>query len=377
MAEITKFQANEVSYHIRHDLRELPYGKSYGNESVNPDLTPNNYKLIDRGNAAEVNSYRKTLEKDVFKYNRKNLVHAVEICIQCPSDCTQEQKTEFFQESYNYVVSTLPMGERCVLVAEVHKDERHFTPDGTMISKDHLHILYTPAVPDTKHDGYEWKLCADQLTKRATLKAFHPGLQKHLDECGIRATVYQKKDGSGKNIALSVKQLKEITKQTGIVFNKSMSVDELAQILVENRDIKIFDSKLKQALSSEIEQTTNLKKQIIDLQDALSRTAYRIQEKDQLQQMIHEKDASISNVEQQNEILRQKIAALEADNSRLSAENRKSSERIQALEQTVEQTKKAAANSQEVSKEWGAATNGWGRTNTWGTYTHETEVKSW
>ena len=85
--ELTKFQASEILYHIKHDLRQLPEGKTYGNESVDTSLSYKNERLIDRGNTAEeVNKYRKALEKEIFKYNRKNLVHAVEVVIQCSSD---------------------------------------------------------------------------------------------------------------------------------------------------------------------------------------------------------------------------------------------------------------------------------------------------
>lgn len=230
--EITKFQGSEVAFHIRHDLRELPNEKSYGNESINPDLTKNNYSLVNRGKtAAEVNQYRKQIEKEIFHYNRKNLVHACECVIQCPADCPPEQKEAFFRESYKYFVSTLPMGDRCVFVAQVHTDERHFAPDGSMISKAHLHIMYVPGVPDTKHAGYKFKLCADQLTKKAKLRELHPGLQRHLDDCGIKATVYRKKSGDGKAIHLSVSQLKEITAKTGIVLKNGVTVDTLSQIL--------------------------------------------------------------------------------------------------------------------------------------------------
>ena len=251
MAEITKYNSSEVLAHIRHDLRELPKGKTYGNDAVVPELTQNNYKLIDRGNAIQVNNYRKGLEKEIFKFNRKNLVHAVEVCIQCPSDCPEEQKAEFFREAYNYVVSTLPMGERCILVAEVHQDERKYTEDGELISKNHLHIMYVPAVPDNKHQGYEWRLCADQLTKRAALKKFHPELQAHLENCGIQATVYSKNKSGGKTIALSVPQLKAITDKTGIVIDKPLTIDQLAEILVENRELKIKVHELEKTLESD------------------------------------------------------------------------------------------------------------------------------
>lgn len=201
MAEIIKFRAEEVVYHIRHDLRELSSESSYGNTAVNTSLSCNNYSLLkDRCQTAkEANKYRKEIEKECFKYNRKNLIHAVEVVVQCPADCPSEQHQQFFQETYNYICSTLPMGERCVFTAQVHVDEQHFAPNGELLSKEHLHLLYVPAVPDQKHAGFSYRLCADQLTKKAELRKFHPGLQAHLDQHGIQATVYRGKKKCRKN----------------------------------------------------------------------------------------------------------------------------------------------------------------------------------
>ena len=236
MAEMIKFKAAETVPHIRHDLRELPSGKSYGNEAVDPSLSEKNYSLLNGRcqTFKEANAYRKAIEKEIFHYKRKDLVHAVEIVVQCPADCPETQKEAFFQETYNYICSTLPMGDRCVFVAQVHVDERHYSPTGEMISKDHLHVMYVPAVKDLKHDGYEYKLCADQLTKKARLKEFHPGLQEHLNKAGIDATVYKKKSGDGKAVSLSVDQLKELTEKTGITIDHSLTIDELSSIIKSN-----------------------------------------------------------------------------------------------------------------------------------------------
>lgn len=235
--ELTKYKSGQVLAHIRHDLRALPEGKSYGNESINPNLSNKNYSLIDRGSTKEVNEYRKRIERECFKFNRKDVVHAVEICIQCPSDCPIEQHELFFKESHNYICSTLPMGEKCVFISEVHKDEQFYSPTGELVSKEHLHIMYVPAVPDHKHADYEYKLCADALTRKKDLKNLHPGLQKHLDECGIQATVTAKKAGDGKQISLTVKQLKELTRMTGVTIEKSLTIDNLAEII--NRNIEL------------------------------------------------------------------------------------------------------------------------------------------
>lgn len=264
--ELTKFKASEVSYHIKHDIREISFEKSFGNEAIDRDLSKDNYSLIERGkNASEINKYRKQIEKEIFKYNRKNIVHAIEVCIQCPKDCPDEQKEAFFRESFNYIVSTLPMGERCVFIAEVHKDERHYSPTGKMISKDHLHIMYIPAVVDTKHEGYKYKLCADQLTKRAKLKALHPGLQKHLDKCGIRATVHRKKEGDGKQIPLTVKQLKELTAATGITLDKGLSIEQLGTIINSNIEYKKQLETLKSLLKEKDKELNELQDKIQEL----------------------------------------------------------------------------------------------------------------
>ena len=245
--ELTKYGRTEILAHIKHDLRQLPEGKSYGNESVDPSLSSKNYSLIDRGSTAtEVNKYRKKFESEIFKYNRKNLVHAVELVIQCPSDCPPEQHKAFFRTAFDwYCNNYLPAGERCVFIAEVHKDEHKFisTIENGIeikkdISKEHLHIMYVPAIEtDAKHPEFEYRLNADALTKRGVLQKMHPSLQKELDAKGITATVYRKKSGDGKTIRLSVAQLKEITNTYGITIDHSLTIDELANIMQQNIEL--------------------------------------------------------------------------------------------------------------------------------------------
>lgn len=327
--EIIKFQAAEVAFHIRHDLRELPNEKQYGNTSIDPTLSSGNYSLIYRGkNASEVNQYRKNLEREIFHYNRKNLVHAVEVVIQCPADCPPEQKEAFFQESYNYICSTLPMGDKCVFVAEVHTDEKHYAPDGTMISKDHLHIMYVPGVLDTKHDGYQYRLCADQLTKKAKFREMHPGLQKHLNDAGIHATVYRKKEGNGKTVSLSVKQLKELTSKTGITLDHSLTIDELISIINSN--------------------------------------------------ILHEKQLKIMQAELHSK--EEKITELQAIFDAKSEALEKSQKRTQELENKVEHLEEKArpAKQKEEEKSWGNDT-GWGTTSSgWGSnHIKKTEEFTW
>ena len=62
MAEIIKWNASQVLPNIRHNMRNFEDGNSGGNEDIKPELTKQNYSLIDRGKTCkEVNNYRKDI----------------------------------------------------------------------------------------------------------------------------------------------------------------------------------------------------------------------------------------------------------------------------------------------------------------------------
>ena len=274
--EIIKWNASQIFPIIRHNMRHLEDGNSGGNDAIKSELTSNNYSLIDRGKTCkEINNYRKNIEKECFKYNRKNLVHAVEVVVQCPADCPEEQKEAFFQESFNHICERLPMGEKCIFIAEVHKDEKMFSPKGNLISKDHLHVMYVPAVIDTKHEHYQFKLCADQLTKKAVLKELHPSLQKRMDEKGITATVYSPKNDTGKTISFSVKELKEITQKTGVTIDHSITINEFGNILSKNVELENTVKQQTITISQLQEQVLSLEK---ELQQSLEKN-YELEQK--------------------------------------------------------------------------------------------------
>ena len=387
MAEFKK-HVDDSLYYIRHAMRELPEGKSHGNEDIDMTLTEEkNYSLLHGRcqTAAEANSYRKELEKELFKYNRKGLVKTIEIVIQCPDDCTD--KEAFFETSYRYVCDkVLPMGERCVVTAQVHGDEHKFLKDENGnyrldetgqkidISKDHLHIIAVPAVPDTKHAEYEWKLSAHDLTSKGRLRQFHPGLQKACDDAGIQATVYQKKEGDGKTIGLTVKQLKEITNKTGIVIDKSLTVEQLSEILQENRDIKLYDKELRRKLD-------------IELHNNVSQTEEKLQQKDAEYQRLKTKATDIISAKNAEiETANQKVVSKDAELTELKRSNQELQQRVDALEEALKQKEveleqaKEKAHEQEVeatSKEWGSD-SAWGsQNNNWGKTYNIGEEKVW
>lgn len=397
--ELTKYNANEILSHIRHNLRQLPVGKSYGNESVDTELSHTNYSLINRGKTAkEVNQYRKDFESKIFKYNRKNLVHAVELVIQCPNDCPPEQHESFFQTAFNWYCDTyLPAGKDCVFIAEVHRDEHKYveTENGPKdISKEHLHIAYVPAVrAGEKHPDFEYRLNADALTKRAILRDMHPSLQAALDEAGIKGTVHQKKSGDGKAVPLTVKQLKEITNKTGVVIDHTLTVDELANILSKNIELSnkvdvltAANTEHKHSIlhlnkSAEKEHQTNTvttEKGNAELQVKLHEKEIENQKLRQAaQQIISEKDRQLSDAQNI-------ISSKEQELYKTAGENQKLQEHINTLQEALKtkdlelqqerqkvtelETQKSTVSATSKEHTWGAdsewgTSSGWGNTN--------------
>lgn len=402
--ELTKYGGTEILAHIKHDLRQLPKGKSYGNESVDTELSGKNYSLIDRGKTAkEVNQYRKDFESKIYKYHRKNLVHAVELVIQCPSDCPPEQHEAFFQTAFDwYCDKYLPAGKECVFVAEVHKDEHKWveTEKGLKdISKEHLHIVYVPAIPaGEKHPDYEYRLNADALTKRAILRDMHPSLQAKLNEVGIKATVYQKKSGDGKTIPLSVKQLKEITNKTGITIKKSLTIDELADILKVNQDIEIKDKELQRKLAFYQNKAIDLSLKSKDQDATISSLQENLQHRDskieKLETMLQEKSLAVESGRIMNQELNFKLTSLQRELSLTqeklqtvetgknevlnqqynknielrklveSLQNQLSSAQEKITELQTEMVQKTETIETNVTESWGQS-NAWGQNSSW------------
>ena len=406
--ELIKYGKTEILAHIKHDLRQLPEGKSYGNESVDLNLSNQNYSLIDRGKTAkEVNQYRKDFESKIFKYNRKNLVHAVELVIQCPSDCPPEQHEVFFQTAFDwYCNNYLPAGKDCVFVAEVHKDEHKWieTPEGLKdISKEHLHLAYVPAIPaGSKRPNYKYRLNADALTKKAILREMHPSLQTALDEAGIKATVFQKKSGDGKTVPLTVKQLKEITNKTGVVIDHTLTVEELATILSKNVELSKKVDALTEATVTQKHNLLHLQNKVTEREQlihnlqselkAKTNTVTVDKEKIELQAKIQEKEienqklkqAAQQIISEKNKQLSHAQTVLSAKNQELSqaaVEKQKLTEYIQTLQETLKtknfelqqeqkkvtelEAKNQSVSVQQKEQTWGAS-SGWGSSSGWG-----------
>ena len=257
MARLTKYSTGIVG-EIKHNIRDFKDGICPTNMEVDPSRTKDNYYLLRRGSTAlEIERYRKKIESECFHYNRKNLIHANEIICTLPKDCPKDQELAFFQETLKYIASTLPMGERCIFLAEVHCDEGRMLKDKKTVVKGarHLHVMYVPAVPDTKHDGFDYKLCSDELTRRNVLLQWHPAYQSWIDNAGISATVASGVT-SGKGI--SVKAMKEMTQTTGL------SYEQVQSLKVENERLHEELKNKEHELSAAKQKLQTLEKQLVE-----------------------------------------------------------------------------------------------------------------
>lgn len=391
MPSIQKYKASEVLPLIRHNIREIRDGKRFENVDIDSSQSYKNYSLIQRGNTAnEINKYRLDLEHTMFCYNRSNLVHAISYVYQLPDSCPKEKMNDYFQACHEQVASLV--GENSIFLSVVHLDEHKFV-DGIDISKPHLHVMAIPSVKTTKNGSYQYKLCADQLTRKAKLKKLAPDLNDRLEKKGIRLP---KKNGSGKAVSLSVAQLKEITDKSGIVLDHSIGINELSHILDEHSNIRILDKKLEHKLyifrsitKPYNEALVDQNKTITALHNQLHQT---LKEKhtiiDQSQHMINDQyeeleraNRLIDDLQKQNAILTDQTNEL---NQQLSDANHRLTElterqntisekdlQIESLTRDLQQAQDRIASLEKdrnvtVESTWGNDPT-WGNDSSWGT----------
>lgn len=267
-----------------------------------------------------------------------------------PHDTPYEQEYAFFEESLKYLINTLPMGEKCIFLAEVHCDEGQILKDGKTVveGQKHLHVMYVPAVADSKHDGYHYKLCSDALTRRSVLKQWHPKYQKWLDDTGIKGTVYSGKT-SGKGI--SVKSLKEISKTTGLSFDQIQDLEkDRKELLKKIRTLEEDHTRSKQTTQQYESTIMKLKSLLLEC----DQTIQTLQENAKLHSA--EKEALLNRLKEKESLLSVANEKLQD----LTVELQQSNEKIKELENTTLHSHSPA----DQEHTWG--NDSWGTQSEWG-----------
>lgn len=106
--DFNKYQKGDTVKVLKHNLRRFSDGKSASNKDIIPELTYQNYSIIDRGNSVkEVKEYFDQLEKNIFHYDRKDVVHSVEWIVTMPKDCPTEDERHFFETAHHFFADLL------------------------------------------------------------------------------------------------------------------------------------------------------------------------------------------------------------------------------------------------------------------------------
>jgi hypothetical protein len=199
MAEVKKHTHRAALAIFRHNDRKT---KNPGNPEIDPTRTFNNVDLMPSPLRLNVNGkqapkptaaerYKKRLA-ELHTYGRADVKTLITWVITKPKGLPAEQEALFFRECYKFLTARYG-GERNAntIQAVIHMDET--TP--------HLHFAFIPAVEDKKRTGE--KVCSSAVINRAELRAFHPALQEHLNNAGIKARVQTgitKRQGGNRSI---------------------------------------------------------------------------------------------------------------------------------------------------------------------------------
>lgn len=187
MASVKKFTASAVRNQLRHVEREI---ENNSNKDICKEMKSENYSFVDR----EISSFDYYLQRksEVYCYNRADVKTLAGWVISAPKDLPESEHYAFFNSVNNFLNSRYG-AENCVQ-SVVHVDEE--TP--------HLHYLFLPICPDIKHQQFSEKICAADVLNKAELRNFHPALQKHLDNDGIKTNINNgitKANGGNRTVA--------------------------------------------------------------------------------------------------------------------------------------------------------------------------------
>lgn len=198
MASVEKFTNHAVVNQIRHIERTIA---NPSNEDIDIEKNNLNYALIpDRGMTAY--DYYLQRKSELYCYGRDDVKTLAGWIVTVPEDVPEGLEDLFFYNVYDFLCERY--GEKNVVQCVVHKDES---------GRPHLHFLFIPVVPDSRHGGE--KICANDVLNKKEMRNFHPQLQKYLSNNGVHATVMSgitKRQGGNRRVR-DMKKEREVTRE--------------------------------------------------------------------------------------------------------------------------------------------------------------------
>lgn len=233
MADITKYKRANLPALFAHNNRKTGSVDSLSNKDIKPDLTKNNYNIVE-------NDYAYVAErlKHFYHENRKNLVVMGEITLTLPKDVKPEDQELFFSTAYAFYCRDF--GVNNVVNAVIHLDET--TP--------HMHLDFLPVKPlednmtdylkkrieifEKANGTVEGRLCARDVLNRIYFQHMHPRLLETMTkalgyECeilngatdeGNRTVLQMKNERLAHELEIKQKQLAGLTEKMNNLVNQ-------------------------------------------------------------------------------------------------------------------------------------------------------------
>lgn len=224
MAHVAKFSRASAPMILSHCLRHKDWNNefvTYGNQSIDPKITPLNYRL---DHNEDPQSFLKERLVQVKVQKRADVKVLCSWVVTVPKDLPHNKHREFFDSVYSFICKDV--GEENVVLASVHVDET--TP--------HMHFCFVPVVKERKNKkklGQE-KVCAHDLLTRTYLKTFHKRLQAHLEAqlgCSVGVLLPAEERDLEKN-KLTMRELKKQTQEAKSLKKQNQALN------AENQNLK-------------------------------------------------------------------------------------------------------------------------------------------
>ena len=194
-----KYKRENLMAVYRHDERK---NKNYSNKDIDKTKTYLNYSLKD----PEIN-YVKEFDKIIKKYDLKGQIKTVsniacEYMITSDSEffrkIGEKETKRYFETAYKFVSEYKDLGEKYILSAKVHMDEK----------SPHMHLVFLPVVhtKDKKGNPIDKLACSEFWKAKDSYKQLQNAFFEYMVENGFELQRGLTKEKTRKN-ALHIKRI--------------------------------------------------------------------------------------------------------------------------------------------------------------------------
>lgn len=240
MANLQKYNKSQLGHMLKHYSRARAENGEYikfGNQNINPNLTPKNTNLRERKDGLTDYAFiqKKSADLKALKRADVNLMCTWVVTVPVPILEALERKYGEDTEHKDAIVKSflknctdfiaIRYGNTNIISAYAHLDET--TP--------HVHTAFVPVVLDPKKKKY--KISAKECVNRLDLQTFHQDLDKYikrvwskeLNQLGLNNTgILVQKDGSDldkSNLQLQ-QELQELRKENNFLRKKNLAYEK-------------------------------------------------------------------------------------------------------------------------------------------------------